>query len=73
MKFDKKKITILATGILLGSVAGYLYWRFVGCESGSCGITANWHTSTLMGGLFGYLITDSFPLKKKHKTPLEQE
>ncbi len=67
MKIDKKKALILGTGIALGAIGGFLYWRFVGCSSGSCGITANWHTSTLMGGAFGYLISDSFKVKKKEE------
>lgn len=38
-----------------GALLGLAYWRFVGCRSGSCPITANWHTSVLFGGLVGVL------------------
>lgn len=68
MKLNKKKFKILSIGITLGLIAGFAYWRFVGCSSGSCGITANWHTSTLFGGIFGYLISDGVSDKMAKKT-----
>jgi hypothetical protein len=64
---DRKKLLILGIGITLGALGGFLYWRFVGCSSGSCSITANWHTSTLMGGLMGYLLSDSIADKQKKR------
>ena len=66
-KIDKKKLIKLSIGIFIGALLGFAYWRFIGCSSGSCGITANWHTSSLMGGLFGYLVSDSFQNKKKEE------
>jgi hypothetical protein len=44
---------------IAGALAGFAYWRFVGCTSGSCPITANWHTSTLVGGLLGFLVSET--------------
>jgi hypothetical protein len=40
---------------ILGAGVGFAYWRFIGCSSGTCPITANWTSSTLMGGLIGLL------------------
>lgn len=57
--FKYKKYLI---GIALGAVAGYLYWRFVGCSSGTCPITSKWYNSTLYGALMGVLLSNS---KKK--------
>lgn len=45
--------------MLVGAGLGFAYWRFVGCTSGTCPLTANWHTSTLMGGLIGMLAVSS--------------
>jgi hypothetical protein len=45
--------------ILIGGGLGFAYWRFVGCNSGTCPLTSNWHTSVLMGGLAGYLLVPS--------------
>ncbi len=67
MKLDKKKAIILSIGIVIGAIGGFLYWRFVGCTSGSCAITSNWHTSSLVGGVFGYLISDSIKVKKNNE------
>ena len=51
-------------GIVIGAFAGFLYWHFVGCTSGTCPIQSHWQSSTLFGGLMGYLLTD---IKKKEK------
>ena len=75
MKNTRKKVIFTAVAISVGLLTGFAYWRFVGCQSGSCGITANWHSSTLMGGLFGYLVIDSFKFEKSNtdsKTPQEK-
>ena len=49
-----------------GAFIGFAYWRFVGCRSGSCAITANWHTSVLFGSMIGFLAVPS--VKKEKKT-----
>jgi LytS/YehU family sensor histidine kinase len=46
-------------GILIGGIAGYLYYHFVGCDSGSCAITSSPVMSTLSGGFFGFFILNS--------------
>lgn len=44
---------------LLGAVCGFLYYKFVGCPSGACPITANPYTSTIYGALIGLLAVTS--------------
>ena len=34
MKMLLKRYWLPVTGILLGALGGYLYWRFVGCATG---------------------------------------
>jgi len=46
-----------AAGILLGGIAGFMYYYFVGCTSGSCAITSNPVSSVLFGGVLGLFIT----------------
>lgn len=58
-----KKYWITVVSILAGGAAGYFYWRYVGCTSGSCPITSNPVHSSLYGALMGGLFTSSF--KKK--------
>jgi len=55
--------------IFLGGVAGYLYWQFIGCTSGSCAITSSPINSTLYGGVMGGLVRNLFthPNKEKQK------
>lgn len=51
--------------IPLGAIAGILYWKFVGCTSGTCPINSNWYTMMPYGMLFGWLIADFFKPDKK--------
>ncbi len=46
-------------GVLIGAIAGFAYWYFIGCTSGTCPIQSNWHTSTLYGGLIGFILPNS--------------
>lgn len=43
-------------GIILGGLAGFLFYYFIGCNSGTCPITSNPWNSTIMGSLMGLLI-----------------
>ncbi len=54
-------------GVVLGLIGGYLYYIFIGCNSGSCPITSNPNISTLYGGLIGYLLFDLFSKKESKK------
>jgi hypothetical protein len=48
-----------ALGAIIGGIAGYLYYFYVGCSSGTCGITSNPFSSVLMGSALGYFIVNS--------------
>jgi len=39
----------------MGAAAGWLYWYFVGCSTGTCPITGNPLISALYGGWMGML------------------
>lgn len=54
-------------GTALGAFAGFLYWHYIGCNSGTCPIQSNWHTSSLYGGLMGFLVSDLKKSKEKTK------
>lgn len=66
MKFFRNNWLWLAGGIL-GALAGFLYWKFVGCSSGSCPITSKPVNSVLYGAVMGGLFA-SFFKTDKHKT-----
>jgi hypothetical protein len=59
--FQNKLIII---GIALGAVAGFMYWKLVGCNSGSCAITSKWHNSTAYGAVMGGLFLSIFKKKE---------
>ena len=44
--------------LVIGAVGGFLYWKFVGCTSGTCAIKSVWYWSTLWGAVMGYLVGD---------------
>lgn len=52
-------------GSIIGAVSGYLYWKYIGCASGTCMITSNPINSTIYGALMGGLLFSMFQNKKK--------
>lgn len=53
-------------GVALGALAGFAYWYFIGCNSGTCPIQSNWESSTLYGALFGLVLAKG-PAKAKEQ------
>lgn len=64
---NKKSILVTALGVVIGLLAGYAYYYFVGCNSGTCAITSNPLNSTLYGGLMGGLLFNMFVTSPKKK------
>jgi tetrahydromethanopterin S-methyltransferase subunit G len=62
--FKKYKRDLI--GITLGAVAGFLYWKFVGCSSGTCMITSKPINSTLYGAVMGFLVAGIFKIENKN-------
>lgn len=44
----------------LGAIAGFFYWYFIGCNSGSCAITSSPVNSSIYGALMGILGVNAF-------------
>jgi len=61
----KRGYIITGIGIMVGLIAGYTYYHFIGCSSGTCAITSKPLNSTLYGGLMGGLLFNIFVKKKK--------
>jgi hypothetical protein len=60
MIFFRKKYLLTLTGILVGGIAGFFYWKFIGCNSGTCYIQSNPYRMTAYAALIGGLLFSSF-------------
>ncbi len=65
MKKFVNKYLLTIIGVIVGAAAGYVYWKFVGCNSGSCVITSKPLNSTLYGAVMGGLLFSIFQQNKK--------
>lgn len=66
MKYIKNNINYILGGII-GAIAGYLYWRYIGCSTGTCPITASPINSSIYGIIIGILIGGLFKRKNNPK------
>lgn len=65
MKKFAKKHRLTLIGLAFGAIAGYLYWRLIGCNSGSCAITSKPLNSVVYGATMGGLLFSIFQKNKK--------
>lgn len=56
MKSKLFRYKLLVT--IIGAIGGYLYWKYIGCASGTCPIKSVWYLMTLWGTAMGYLLGD---------------
>ena len=61
----KKALLLTGIGVIIGALAGYGYYFYVGCASGTCAITSKPLNSTLYGALMGGLIFNMFVKETK--------
>ena len=64
IKFIKNNILYLIGGII-GALGGYIYYIYIGCDSGSCSITSSPTMSVIWGALMGGLLLSIFKKEKK--------
>ena len=63
----KKAILITGIGAIIGAITGYLYYKHVGCASGTCRITSKPLNSTVYFALIGGLLFNMFVKNTKTK------
>ena len=59
-------------GAVVGAIAGFLYWKYVGCLTGTCAITSNPVRSTAYFAIIGALLFSLFKKEQKEK-PAQSE
>ena len=67
MKKWFKNNLLLVAGTVIGGITGFLYWKCVGCASGTCAITSKPVNSSLYGALMGGLLFSIFKPNQKIK------
>ena len=45
-------------GTVVGALGGYLYWKEIGCLTGTCPIKSQWQTMVPYGMAIGYVGAD---------------
>jgi hypothetical protein len=76
MKEFIRKHIISVIFALAGAIGGFLYWKFVGCASGTCIIKSVWYLSTLYGLILGWVVgglADDIFVKIKRSKKYEGE
>jgi hypothetical protein len=59
-----------------GSIGGFLYWKYVGCTSGTCIIKSVWYLTTLYGLILGWVtggLAEDIILKFRKTKKYERE
>jgi hypothetical protein len=60
-------------GALAGAIGGLLYWKYIGCVTGTCAITSSPVNSTIYFAFMGALLFGSFKKKKNRDIPVESK
>lgn len=53
--------------IVPGLIGGFLYWNYIGCNSGSCPITSVWYNSSIYGAILGFALGSLIDDQKRKK------
>ncbi|MDF1559316.1 MAG: hypothetical protein P1P83_03835 [Bacteroidales bacterium] len=62
-------------GAAAGAFGGFIYWKYVGCLSGTCAIKSNWYLMVPWGAVLGFLAGSVIGdlIRKKGKKKEQQE
>jgi hypothetical protein len=74
-EYIRKHIVALIFAVA-GSIGGFLYWKYVGCTSGTCIIKSVWYLTTLYGLILGWVtggLAEDIILKFRKTKKYERE
>lgn len=62
-------------GAAAGAIGGFIYWKYVGCLSGTCAIKSNWYMMVPWGAVLGFLAGSVIGdlIRKKGRKKEQQE
>ncbi len=63
---SKNKLYLI--GAFAGAAAGFVYWKYIGCLTGTCAITSSAVNSTLYFAFLGSILFGSFKKQAKPTT-----
>lgn len=63
----KSKILAYILAILVGSLLGYAYYYFIGCQKDSCPLQSNMYSNIFLGALMALILLETFFSKKNKK------
>ena len=59
-------------GATIGALGGFLYWKYIGCATGTCSISSSPKNSTVYFALFGAVLFGAFK-KQSKQTETEKQ
>jgi hypothetical protein len=65
-KRSMRKNILYIIGAFVGGLSGFIYWKYVGCLTGTCKITSSPMNSTLYFAMMGSLFFGMFKKQKKY-------
>ena len=69
----KKKYVKTILGVSAGLVFGAVYYRLVGCKTGSCPLTSTVFRSMIYGGFMGFLVSQMFVPSSSKREKITRE
>ncbi len=66
-KFIQSKFWQILGGVI-GALAGYIYWKEIGCSTGTCPITSKPLNSVVYFGVLGYFVSGTIKDFKEQST-----
>ena len=59
-------------GAVVGALAGFLYWKYVGCLTGTCAITSSPVRSTIYFAVLGSIVFSLFKQETKNTSKADE-